>query len=82
MSDSYQEPNPQAWLGIHSEDIKGDPKIARRFTLKTAFHSSKPRSRNTLKKYNPDLCSSLSNCLQPELIPYRHRILQGMAERI
>lgn len=38
--------------------------------------------RKYVEKYNPGYVRFLSNCLQPDLIPERHAILQGMAERI
>lgn len=35
-----------------------------------------------VEKHKPQYVRLLSNCLQPDLIPERHAILQGMAERI
>lgn len=38
--------------------------------------------RHYVERYKPSYVRLLSNCLEPQLIPERHRILSEMAERI
>lgn len=82
MSDSYEEPSHKhGWVST-PEDIRTE--IADRKVVwaidRLPFVESKIRE--YVERHNPRYVRLLSNCLQPDLIPERHRILSEMADRI
>lgn len=82
MSDSYEEPSHKhGWVST-PEDIK-TPMDGRRVVYALdRLPWIEQEVRKYVEKYNPGYVRLLCNCLQPDMIPERHMILQGMAERI
>lgn len=80
MADSYAEPtHKHGWVST-PEDVK---------TPGGAFVDGCERLpwiedqiRSYVQKHNPAYVRLLANCLEPRLIPLRHRLLSEMAERI
>lgn len=80
MSDGYEEPtHKHGWVST-PEDVKtaGGKVIDAMERLPWI----EEQIRMYVEKYKPVYCRFLANCLQPEMIPERHRILSEMAERI
>ena len=80
MSDSYAEPtHKHGWVST-PEDVKSG---AGEFVdARTRLPWIEEQIGKYVEKYHPRYVRLLCNCLQPDLIPARHAILQGMAERI
>lgn len=82
MSDSYEEPSHKhGWVST-PEDVK-TPMENRRVVL---AENNLPWIEEQIKGYvevhKPAYVRLLCNCLQPDMIPARHKILQGIADRI
>lgn len=82
MSDSYEEPSHKhGWVST-PQDIR-TPMESRRTVLATdRLPWIEEKVREYVERYNPRYVRLLSNCLQPELVDERHRILSEMAGRI
>lgn len=82
MSDSYEEPSHKhGWVST-PQDIR-TPMENRRTVLATdRLPWIEEQVRSYVERYNPRYVRLLSNCLQPELVDERHRILSEMAGRI
>lgn len=82
MGDAYEEPSHKhGWVST-PEDIKTEMPNRKVVYGIDRLPWIEERIRHYVEKHNPAYCRLLSNCLQPELIPERHRILSEMAERI
>lgn len=82
MSDSYEEPSHKhGWVST-PEDIR-TPMENRQVVLATdRLPWIEQQVSRYVKKYHPAYVRLLCNCLQPDQIPERHRILSEMANRI
>lgn len=82
MSDSYEEPSHKhGWVST-PEDTKNVMEARQVVYAVDRLPWIEEQIGKYVAKYQPGYVRLLSNCLQPDLIPERHRILQGMAERI
>lgn len=82
MSDSYEEPSHKhGWVST-PEDIKTPMENRKVINALDRLPWIEEQVRHYVEKHNPQYVRLLCNCLQPDLIPERHRVLQGMAERI
>ena len=82
MSDSYEEPtHKHGWVST-PEDVKGDPESRSFVDAESRLPWVEERIKHYVEKHNPRYVRLLCNCLQPERIPERHRILTEMAARI
>lgn len=82
MSDSYEEPtHKHGWVST-PEDVNGDISIRRVVTAMSRMPFIEEKIRGYVDAHNPAYVRLLSNCLQPEMIPERHRVLSEMAARI
>lgn len=82
MSDSYEEPSHKhGWVST-PEDIKTEMEDRKVVYAVDRLPWIEQEIAKYVEKYNPGYVRLLCNCLQPDLIPQRHAILQGMAERI
>lgn len=82
MSDSYEEPSHKhGWVST-PEDIRTEM-ANRRIVLATdRLPWIESQVRKYVENHNPRYVRLLANCLQPDLIPERHRMLSEMANRI
>lgn len=82
MSDSYEEPSHKhGWVST-PEDTKTVMENRNVVYATDRLPWIEQEISKYVKKYNPGYVRLLCNCLQPDLIPERHAILQGMADRI
>lgn len=82
MSDSYEEPSHKhGWVST-PEDIRTEMDDRKVVYALDRLPWIEEQVRSYVEKHNPRYVRLLCNCLQPDQIPERHRILQGMAERI
>lgn len=82
MSDSYEEPSHKhGWVST-PEDIKTEVENRKVVYAEQRLPWIESQVKMYVEKHNPAYCRLLCNCLQPDLIPKRHAILQEMAERI
>lgn len=82
MSDSYEEPSHKhGWVST-PEDIRTEMDNRKVVYALDRLPWIEEQVRSYVEKHNPRYVRLLCNCLQPDQIPERHRILQGMAERI
>lgn len=82
MSDSYEEPSHKhGWVST-PEDCKTELPVRRVVKAEDRIGWIEKQIRGYVENHNPKYVRLLCNCLQPDLIPERHRVLQGMAERI
>jgi MoaA/NifB/PqqE/SkfB family radical SAM enzyme len=81
MADSYREPtHKHGWVST-PEDVKGGGE--REIVLATdRLPWIEEQIRGYVERHSPAYVRLLSNCLQPDLIPVRHRMLSEMAQRI
>lgn len=82
MSDSYEEPSHKhGWVST-PEDVRME--MGSRMVVKAEERLPwiEEQIRGYVVKHHPKYVRLLCNCLQPDLIPARHKVLQGMAERI
>lgn len=82
MSDSYEEPSHKhGWVST-PEDIK-TPLVDRKVVLvNDRLPWIEEQIRSYVQTHRPAYVRLLCNCLQPDLIPERHRVLSEMAMRI
>lgn len=85
MSDAYQEPtHKHGWVStpddikttMHREDGKGMVRAVDRLPF------IEEKIRGYVDMHKPAYVRLLANCLQPELIPSRHALLDAMGQRI
>lgn len=82
MSDSYEEPSHKhGWVST-PEDIRTQMDNRRVVLATDRLPWIEEQVRKYVEEHNPRYVRLLSNCLQPDLIPERHRILSEMANRI
>lgn len=82
MSDSYEEPtHKHGWVST-PEDIVTEMPNRKVVYAVDRLPWIEEQIRHYVEKYDPGYVRALSNCLQPALIPERHRMLSEMAERI
>lgn len=82
MADSYEEPSHKhGWVST-PEDIRTEMKDRKIVMATDRLPWIEDRVRHYVETYNPRYVRLLSNCLQPDLIPERHKILSDMAARI
>lgn len=82
MADSYEEPSHKhGWVST-PEDIKTDMPDRKVVYGVDRLPWIEEQVRGYVDKYKPGYVRLLSNCLQPDLIPERHRMLTEMAGRI
>lgn len=82
MADSYEEPtHKHGWVST-PEDIKGDGTPRRVVHAVDRLPFIEEKIRGYVELHKPGYVRLLANCLQPELIPERHRLLTEMAQRI
>lgn len=82
FSDSYEEPSHKhGWVST-PEDIRTPMENRKVVYALDRLPWIEDQVRKYVDKYKPQYARFLCNCLQPDLIPERHAILQGMAERI
>lgn len=82
MSDSYEEPtHKHGWVSTpeDTKTVMDDRKIVYAVDRLPWIEEQIGKY---VERYKPGYVRLLCNCLQPDLIPERHAILQGMAERI
>jgi hypothetical protein len=80
MSDSYEEPtHKHGWVST-PEDVKTPG--GRFVDAEERLPWIESRIKEYVEKHRPRYVRLLTNCLQPERIPQRHALLQGMADRI
>lgn len=80
MSDSYEEPtHKHGWVST-PEDVKTPG--GRFVDAEERLPWIESKIREYVEKHKPRYVRLLTNCLQPERIPQRHALLQGMADRI
>ncbi len=80
LSDSYEEPtHKHGWVST-PEDVKTPG--GKFVNAMDRLPWIEEQIRSYVEKHNPVYVRLLSNCLQPELIPERHAMLQDMAARI
>ncbi len=82
MSDSYEEPSHKhGWVST-IEDLKTPMQDRKVVYALDRLPWIEEQVGEYVRKYNPQYVRLLCNCLQPDLIPQRHAILQSMADRI
>ena len=82
MSDSYEEPSHKhGWVST-PEECRTELPVRRVVKAEDRLGWIEKQIRGYVEKHNPKYVRLLCNCLQPDLIPERHKVLQGMAERI
>jgi hypothetical protein len=82
MSDSYREPtHKHGWVST-PEDLKGDAGECETILATDRLPWIEEQIKGYVEKHNPAYVRLLANCLQPDLIPERHRMLSDMAYRI
>ncbi len=82
MADSYQEPgHKHGWVST-PEDIRTPLEDRSVVIAEDRLPWIEQQIRHYVEKHNPSYCRLLANCLQPDRIASRHRILSDMAERI
>jgi hypothetical protein len=82
MSDSYEEPSHKhGWVST-PEDTRTEMENRKVVYALDRLPWIEEQVRKYVEAHNPRYVRLLCNCLQPEQIPERHKILQGMAERI
>lgn len=82
MSDSYEEPSHKhGWVST-PEDIRTEMADRKVILATDRLPWVESKIREYVERHKPRYVRLLSNCLQPDLIPERHRILSEMAERI
>lgn len=82
MSDSYEEPSHKhGWVST-PEDTKTVMENRKVVYANDRLPFIEERIRYYTEKHQPGYVRLLANCLQPDLIPERHRILNEMAARI
>lgn len=82
MADSYEEPvHKHGWVST-PEDIRTEMEDRKVVYAVDRLEWIEKQVRGYVEKHKPGYVRFLSNCLQPELIPERHRILSEMANRI
>lgn len=82
MSDSYEEPSHKhGWVST-PEDIKTEMENRKVVYGVDRLPWIEEQIKGYVEKHKPGYVRLLCNCLQPELIPQRHRMLSEMAERI
>lgn len=82
MSDAYEEPSHKhGWVST-PEDLKTAMEDRKTVYAVDVLPWIEEQIKMYVEKYKPRYTRLLANCLQPDLIPERHRLLQGMAERI
>jgi MoaA/NifB/PqqE/SkfB family radical SAM enzyme len=80
MSDSYEEPtHKHGWVST-PEDVKTPG--GRFVDAEERLPWIESKIKEYVEKHRPRYVRLLTNCLQPERIPQRHALLQGMADRI
>ncbi len=82
LSDSYEEPSHKhGWVST-PEDIR-TPMENRKVVMATdRLPWIEEQVRNYVEKHNPTYVRFLCNCLQPDQIPARHKLLSEMSVRI
>lgn len=82
MSDSYEEPaHKHGWVST-PEDIRTEMDNRRVVLASDRLPWIERKVKDYVERYNPRYVRLLSNCLQPDLIPERHKALSEMAARI
>lgn len=82
LSDSYEEPSHKhGWVST-PEDIRTPMENRKVVMASERLPWIEEQIRYYVEKHSPAYCRLLSNCLQPELIPERHKALSEMAIRI
>lgn len=82
MSDSYEEPSHKhGWVST-PEDIRTPMDNRRTVVATDRLPWIEGQIHEYVKRHNPAYVRLLANCLQPDLIPERHRMLSEMAYRI
>ena len=82
MSDSYEEPSHKhGWVST-PEDIRTPMQDRKVVKATDRLPWIEEQIRAYVEKHRPTYARFLCNCLQPEQIPERHRILSEMANRI
>lgn len=82
MSDSYEEPSHKhGWVST-PEDVKTEMADRKVVYALDRLPWIEQEVRKYVEQYNPGYVRLLCNCLQPDLISERHKVLQGVAERI
>lgn len=82
MSDSYEEPtHKHGWVST-PEDIKTEMDGRRVVLGEERLPWIEEQIHGYVQRHNPSYVRLLANCLQPDLIPRRHKLLSEMAERI
>lgn len=82
MSDSYEEPSHKhGWVST-PEDIRTPMENRRAVFAMDRLPWIEGEIRRLVEMHSPSYVRLLCNCLQPDLIPERHRILSEMAARI
>lgn len=82
MSDSYEEPSHKhGWVST-PEDIKTPMDNRKVINGTDRLPWIEEQMKGYVERHNPQYVRLLANCLQPQLIPERHRILNEMAQRI
>jgi MoaA/NifB/PqqE/SkfB family radical SAM enzyme len=82
MSDSYEEPSHKhGWVST-PEDIKTEMENRKVVYGVDRLPWIEEQMKGYVEKHNPAYVRLLCNCLQPDQIPERHRMLSEMAQRI
>ena len=82
MSDSYEEPSHKhGWVST-PEDIKTAMDNRKVVMAEERLPFIENKIRGYVEQHNPSYVRLLCNCLEPQKIPERHRILSEMAARI
>jgi hypothetical protein len=82
MSDSYEEPSHKhGWVST-PEDIRTPMENRKVVLVNDRLPWIEGMIRYYVEKHSPAYVRLLCNCLQPDLIPERHRVLSEMAARI
>jgi hypothetical protein len=79
MADSYEEPTHKHGWVSSPDDIKTEMENRKVVLATDRLPFIEERIKHYVEKHNPQYVRLLSNCLQPELIPERHKMLCGMA---
>lgn len=82
MSDAYEEPSHKhGWVST-PEDIRTEMPDRKVVLAEDRMPWIEEQIHAYIDKYKPKYCRLLTNCLQPERIDERHKILSDMADRI
>lgn len=82
MADLYEEPSHKhGWVST-PEDIKTEMPNRRVIYVEDRMPFIEEKIRYYVETYKPDYLRGLANCLQPDLIDRRHKLLSEMAERV